>query len=173
MRKIHALLGVLLLAAISTTLVAKERAGAEVILAKKDGLVVKGELVAIKNDSVLLVDASGGGDSSIVISDIRSIKIVKGSKAGLGIAIGALVGGAAGALIGHEIGKPNGGLIDVSAAITVGGAAGGVFAGGLAGYLIGHHTKKGEILQFEGESPERIEAILGKLRSLARVPDFR
>lgn len=92
-----------------------------------------------------------------------------------GTIIGSLLGGGAGALIGAEIGKPKGRvvLVDYSTVITITSGAVGALVGAGGGYLIGSHKKKWEVFDIEGKSPEEIEISLEKLRSKARVPNFR
>ena len=78
------------------TLIAKERRGAELVVQKTDGQQVKGELITVKKDSLLLKDAGFGADVSLDVSDIKTIKIVRKSKGGLGALIGFGIGGAFG-----------------------------------------------------------------------------
>jgi hypothetical protein len=164
---------VLCLMALSGNLAAKERHGANTVITKKDGRAVKGELIAVKMDSILLLISPWGIDGSIGISDISSIRIAKKSKALIGAISGSLLGGLAGAYIGQEVGEYHGGLLDFSTAFTIIGGAIGVLAGGGGGLLIGSHVKDWEKFDIEGKSPEGIKMILERLRSRARVPNFR
>lgn len=70
---------------------AKERRGAQLIVTRLDGSQVSGELMAVKPDSLFLL--SGGKDLSVPLADVRTVRIVRRSRAGLG---GALVGAAIG-----------------------------------------------------------------------------
>ena len=162
---------VLCLMALSGNLAVKGRHGADTVITKKDGRVVKGELIAVKMDSILLLISPWGIDESIGISDISSIRIANRSNALVGAIWGSLLGGFAGAYIGQEVGEYHGGLLDFSTAFTIIGGAIGVLAGGGGGLLIGSHIK--ERFDIEGKSPEGIKMILERLRSRARIPDFR
>jgi len=64
MKKIIPLFLVFSLLALSGNLLAKERRGAELIVQKKDGQQVRGELITVKEHSLLLLD-SKGKDASI------------------------------------------------------------------------------------------------------------
>lgn len=173
MRKVRFMLCILCLVAVSGNLAAKERHGVDTIVTLTTGREVRGELIAVKKDSLVLLTSSSGMDASIEISDMRSIKIATKSNAVNGTIIGTLVGGGAGALLGSMIGKYRGGWFDFSTAFTVGGAAAGVVVGGVGGLLIGSHTKEWETFIIEKQPPGRINTILDKLRPKARVPDFR
>ena len=73
-----------------------EKKGAEIVIQKKDGQRIKGELIAVKKDSLLLMEERYGEDITVGIEDIEMIKIVKKSKAGMGALFGLLAGGAIG-----------------------------------------------------------------------------
>ena len=60
-------------------LAAKEKRGADLVVAKIDGSKVSGELIAVKPDSLLLLSA--GMDLSIPLVDIRDVRIVRRSHA--------------------------------------------------------------------------------------------
>ncbi len=64
---------------LSANLYAKERRGAKLIIKKKDGQQVEGELITVKPNSLLLLN-SEGKDVSVDIADIKVIRIVKKSK---------------------------------------------------------------------------------------------
>ena len=79
-------------------LLAKERRGARLLITKKDGQQIKGELIAVKESSLLLKEAESGADVSVDIGEIEVIKIGKKSKLLLGGGIGLIIGGGAGLL---------------------------------------------------------------------------
>jgi len=85
---------------VSGNLMAKERRGAELIIQKKDGQQVRGELIAVKENSLLMLVSEA--DVSIDISDIKVITIVKESKALEWAFLGVLVGGGIGTLLGYQ-----------------------------------------------------------------------
>ena len=81
-RKIVSLLLILCLVVLSTNLYAKKKRGAELIVQKRDGLEVQGELIAVKEDSLLIKEAKSEADVTVDVSDIRNIRVSKKSKAG-------------------------------------------------------------------------------------------
>ncbi len=173
MRKPGLLVCILCLGIASGNLAAKERRGADTIVATTNAREVRGELIAVRKDSLVLLTSNANIDEPISVSKIRSIKIAKKSNALNGAIVGLLVGGGVGALLGSEIGKYRGGLLDVSTAATIGGGLLGGLVGGGGGLLIGSHIKEWETYDMEGKSPESIQATMDRLRPKARVPDFR
>jgi hypothetical protein len=88
-----------LLLSLPTLLSARERRGANLVVVQKDGQTVKGELIAVKSDSLLLLNPAGM-DESVDIAGIRSIRIVIKSKGGTGFLIGFLAGAIGGGCVG-------------------------------------------------------------------------
>ena len=80
MRKTVAVLLVFSLLLISGRLYA-EKKGAEIVIHKMDDQQVKGELIAVKQNSLLLKESGSGVDVSVRVGDIRKVTIVKKSKA--------------------------------------------------------------------------------------------
>ncbi len=78
-KKFISLFLVFSLVMLSVNLYAKERRGAKLIITKKNGQQVKGELITVKPNSLLLLDTEGK-DVSVGIADIKVIKIVKKSQ---------------------------------------------------------------------------------------------
>ncbi len=103
MKKFTALFLVFSVLVLSGNLLAKERKGAELIVQIKGGQQVKGELITINKDALLLLDPEGA-DVRVDIDDISVIKIVKKSKTLLGVSLGLIAGVGAGALIGYSVG---------------------------------------------------------------------
>ena len=89
---------------LSANLYAKERRGATLIITKKDGQQIKGELITVKPNSLLLLDTEGK-DVSVDIADIKVIRIVKKSKVLQGLGFGLLIGAGLGALNGAVMSK--------------------------------------------------------------------
>ena len=139
-----------------------QKPGAKLVIKKKDGQQVKGELIAVKQNLLLLLDTEGK-DESIDIADIRIIRIVKKSKA---VKYGLLVGGGLGLIGGiSQIGEEVHGFIPTFIDGFIFGALIGVIAGAVAG------TDK--TIQIEGKSEAEIKEVLVELRKKARVPDFQ
>ena len=160
------------LLALSGNLHAKKK-GVELEILKKDGKQVRGELIAVKQSSLLLKESEKGTDESVDITDIGVIKIVKKSKAGTGAIYGGLIGFVLGVIILHATDSelandPEGGI---GANIISGllGGAGGSLLGAIAGVALIPDKK----IQFEGKSDSEIQEILEDLREKARIPDFQ
>ena len=85
-------------------LLAQERRGAMVVVTRKTGGQVAGELIAVRQDSLLLLSPVGK-DESVDIPDIWTIEIVRKHKAGSGFLIGFLAGGIAGGVLGSQWNK--------------------------------------------------------------------
>jgi len=168
MKKFTALLLIFSLMMLSVNLYAKKR-GAKLIITKLDGQLIKGELITVKPNSLLLLDAEGK-DVSVGIADIKVITIVKKSKATLGAGIGFLVCGGVGALIAPNL-QPwsNGRELGWTLLIGAIGGAGGLLIGGITGALLG--TDK--TIHFEGMTDLEIQKTLDKLSKKARIRDYK
>ena len=79
-KKFISLFLVFSLVALSGNLMAKERKGATLRIQKKDGQQVNGELIAVKKNSLLLLDAETSSDITIQITDVKAITIRKKSR---------------------------------------------------------------------------------------------
>lgn len=159
----------------STDLLARERKhGAELLIMKKDGQQLRGELIAVKQDSLILLVS--GIDSTVDIKDTRMIKVLKKSKFLKGAGIGFVIGGISGTLYG---------LLAMSGEdsdewanffrmlLTLVAAAGGGGIGFITGGVIGLLAGIDKTIEVEGKSDLEIIEILEKLRSRAHFPDYR
>ena len=155
---------------LSVNLYAKERRGAKLIVTKLDGQLIKGELIAVKPNSLLLLDTEGK-DESIDIADIRVITIVKKSKVGKGALYGLLIGGVIGVVEGIREGK-DGFIFSSSELAAMGGLVFGLL-GALLGAGIGAVVGKDKTIHFEGMTDSEIEEALEKLRKKARIRDYK
>lgn len=169
MKRLIALLLIFSIICLYGNMYAKERRGAELVIQKIDGLKVKGELIAVKRNSLLLKEAESGADWAVGVAEIKTITIVKKSKFWKGAGYGLLMGALTGAVIG---------LCARSGDISSGGAAGvgAAFFGGtgvLIGGIIGASSGKDKTILIEGMPPETIESHLETLRKKARVPNFQ
>jgi len=104
-KKFIALFLVFSLMMLSVNLYAKERRGAKVVITKTNGQQIRGELITVKPNSLLLLDTEGK-DVSVGIGDIKVITIVKKSKALVGATFRSFAGGGIGAVVVPLIGKP-------------------------------------------------------------------
>jgi gas vesicle protein len=164
------------LLALSVNLYAKERRGATLIIQGKDSQQIKGELITVKPNSLLLLDTEGK-DVSVDINDIKFVTIVKKSKFWKGAGTGALIGGGA-ALFLYLVSTPRSSgssrffgegfrtFVTLVAVILGGGV------GGLIGGIIGAATTD-ETIQIEGKADLEIKEILEKLRKKARIRDYK
>ena len=147
-----------------------ERKQGAIVITKKDGQQIEGELITVKPNSLLLLDTEGK-DVSIGIADIRVIRIVQKSKALLGAGIGLVVGGGGGALLalvmnaGHE-------PYTIQIRAWFAGILGGL-GGLLIGAIIGAGAGTDKTIHFEGMTDFEIEESLEKLRKKARIRDYK
>jgi hypothetical protein len=155
---------------LSTNLYAKERQGAKLQITKKDGIQIAGELITVKQNSLLLLDTEGW-DVSVGIADIRNIRILKKSKAGTGALYGLLIGGVFGVLDGIREGK-DAWLFSSSELAAMGGLVFGLL-GALLGAGIGAVAGTDKTIQIEGKSELEIREAMNKLSKKARIRDYK
>ena len=175
MKEFTALLLILSLVVLSGNLYAKERRGAELIITKKDGWQIEGELITVKPNSLLLLNTEGK-DESIDIADIKVITIVKKSKALVGATFGAFAGGGIGAVVVPLIGKPTPIIFSSMAAekkTILSGLFFGFIIGAVCGGLIGTDEGTDKTIQIEGMTDSEIREALDKLRKKARIRDYK
>jgi len=155
---------------LSANLYAKERRGAILIIIKKDGEQIEGELIVVKKNSLLLFV---GKDVSIDIEDIKIIRIVKKSKVLKGMGIGLLIGAGGGAILGYAQGDDYGTMAMTAEgkALAFGMAFG--FLGLLTGLGFGAAAGTDKTIQLEGMTDSEIKEALEKLRKKARIPDYK
>ena len=159
---------------LSVNLYAKERRGAKLIITKKDGQLIEGELITVKPNSLLLLNTEGK-DVSVGIADIKVIRVMKKSKALLGAGIGLVVGGGGGVLFPHAVNLaigPAEGFGDPWEYSGMIGICTGV-AGLLAGAIVGGLFGIDKTIHFEGMSDLEIEEAMDKLRKKARIRDYK
>ena len=159
------------LVALSGNLMAKERKGVTLSIQKKDGQKVRGELITVKPDSLLLLD-SEGVDVSVDIVDVKAIKIVKRSKAySLGLA--AFFAGGGGAAVAHSLLRKKSALGTEPSADFMGAAISVGAICGAAGIIIGMALGIDKTIKIEGKSDVEINAALEKLSKKARIPNYQ
>jgi len=173
MKKFISLFLVFSLMMLPTSLYAKKR-GAKLIVTKLDGQLIKGELIAVKPNSLLLLDTEGK-DVSVDIVDIKVIEIVKKlmEKAGLGAGIGALIGITVGTLIWSSSEFAEEEEMSFAGSLILGtlvGALPGALVGGIIGVAAGPGKRT---FQIEGMTNSEINKVLAKLRKKARIRDYK
>ena len=171
-KKFISLFLVFSLVLLSGNLYAKKR-GAELTIIKKDGHLIRGELIAVKEHSLLLL---AGIDVSIDIEDIKVIEIEKKSKVGKGALYGLLIGAGLGIMTGLISGDdpPGTWLLPMTAGqkAAIGGAAFGAL-GLLGGVLFGAAAGTDKTIQIEGMTDSEIQEAMDKLRKKARIRDYK
>jgi len=146
-------------------LLARGARGANLIVALKDGPSVAGELIAVKQNALVLISPSGK-DESVEISRISTITIAKRSKAGNGFLIGLLVGGIGGGVLGSQWNKGDEGYEGkaiLPGVLVVGGLC------GLIGLGIGAAAGSDKTIEFAGLSEAEARKVLDRLRGMARM----
>jgi hypothetical protein len=143
----------------SGALAAKERRGADLVITKTNRQQVKGELIAVKPSSLLLLDSQTDADVSVEIGEIAVIKRIKNSQA---LPLGIL-GLAAGVILGRQIAGED----DESGTVAVHLVSDA--AGAALGIIIGARMGKDKTIQIEGQPESVIKQILEDLRRQARV----
>jgi hypothetical protein len=147
---------------LSMPLAAKERKGADVIIQKTEGTQVRGELIAVKQASLLLLERDSEADVTVDVGEISVIRIVKKSKILIGGGLGAIICGGGLWLYGST--QSTFDFYDNWPILAL-VAAGGLVIGGIIGAVVGIDR----IIQTEGKPDAEIQKILEKLRKKARV----
>jgi hypothetical protein len=178
-KKLVALFFVFSLLFLSVDLCAKEKRGANIKIYKIktemkewpwEKADIRGELIAVKKNILLLKEKETGVDVSVDVSEIKSIKVMEGSTTLGDAALGALVGVLAGGLVGLAQPVGDGFLSELDRAANFGKyALVGVAVGGIGGALLGMD----ESLQIEGKSDWDVSRALEKLRKKARIRDYQ
>ena len=137
---------------------------------------IRGELIAVKKNSLLILESDSGSDVSVQINDVYEVKILKKSKKLAGGIIGFLTGvgiGIAASLIGWE--KWSWAPKDTKTKyriVIAGGVSGGVIAA-VAGGMIGAHKSRPETYRIAGKTHKEVTRILVRLRAKASVSNYK
>lgn len=161
----------------------KDRRGAEVKVRFLDGRVVRGELITVKPDSLLILDKYTGMDTSVELENIREVLIVKKSKFLKGAGLGLLIGSAGGGLLGYALGddpdpSPPEDFFSFSFSFSAEEKALGlgIFFGlisMIAGGFAGAGAGTDQPIMLYDSSRLLLELNLEKLRRQSRIPDYR
>ncbi len=151
-----------------------QKPGIRLVIQEKDDQQVRGELIAVKENSLLLKESDSGSDLSVDIKDIRTITIGKDTNFQSSVLFGLIMGAGFGAVSGIASGDDDPGLMSFTAedkALMYGAALGliGVVMGGIFGVMSGAD----KTIRMEGKSEAEIKKILEDLRKKARVPNFQ
>lgn len=168
MKKFIALFLVFSTLLLSGNMFAKERKGADLIIQRLDGTHVRGELIAVKQTSLLLLERDWGADVTVDIKDVGVINIEKKNtwkKAKKGFLIGSGLGivtmGVGGGIWGLDTSTK--GIFQMVAFVLFWGVS---FA---VKYALKPSIEIDKTFQFKGKSDSEIQEILEKLRKKARV----
>lgn len=170
-KKLISLLLVFSLVTLSGNLLAQEKKGANLRIQKNDGQKVVGELIAVKKDSLLLLDSETEADLSVDIKDVKVITIEKKSwmlELGIGgFLAGAAIRGIIHSSVERDVAEEEATAHQVQSLWAWGAIAG---AAGLAsGAVLGIN----QTIQIQGKSDVEIQDALEKLSKKAREPNFQ
>ena len=150
------------------------RKGSHVIIVKKDGGKMEGELIAVKRSSLLILGSRSGADESVDLSDIMTVEVQNRSKP----LTGMLIGAAAGTLVGlASKPEPPETTVEKVVAIFTGGDAMYVPVIALAGTTVGLTggllAGKDKSIRIDKLSAPGTNAALKYLAKRARVKGLR
>ncbi len=157
---------------LSGNLTAQARKGVKIEVETTEGQIIKGELISVKRDSLLLMDAETQADLSVKIVDVKAIMVNNKSRMlELGV-LGGLIGAAGQGLIQqtdkkttHSVGGDDDqDITQTSTSMALYGAI-GAGTGMLFGALVGMN----KVIQIEGRSDADVQKDLEKLSKKARV----
>jgi hypothetical protein len=160
-------LSLLILAAVLPADLAAEKRGAQLEIRMLDGRTIVGELIAVREDKLVLKDEATSADVTMSIIDVRTVtdKINADSHlGGIGALLGALGGMAVGSALGsakesEEKGFSSGG------GVFIGAFFGAMIGGGLVSLMTGR--ERGPHIYARGET--LMQDALIKLRSMAAI----
>lgn len=151
---------------------AKDRKkGADIIVQTKEGKSIKGELLTVKSDVIILMDSLNQTGITQKINEITKITIVKKGSFFKGMGLGLVIGGGSGALLGLASGDDKPGWFSMTAGqkAAVGGLGLGIISA-LTGGIIEAIKGIDETVVLEGRTPGEMSRILKKLNSKSRSP---
>ena len=164
LRRLTAVTLVLTVFCLPISLQAKGYRGSALIVTLKTGSQIRGELIAVKPDSLLLLGLDFK-DTSVAVADIAAIRIVRRSKAWQGLLYGSVPGAVGGAIYGATAADGDMGALAAVFCGVVFGAASGL-VGLAAGMASGMDTE----LVLAGLSDAETDKVLDKLNRQAREP---
>jgi hypothetical protein len=145
-------------------LAAAAREGAQVIVDLKSGERFSGELIAVRPDSILVLDRSGL-DRTCELGALTRLITKPGRRKAVGAALmGGLAGAVGGAAIGVAQAKGDSGMAAVGALVFA--PLGGVIGAFTASLIAGGRERT---YVFAGMTDQQREAAMVKLKAVARV----
>lgn len=141
---------------------AKERRGSTVVVTLIDGSKVKGELLAVKTDALLVYDSAAHQGKSIELQQVAKVKVLKTFWAQTGLLVGLGVGTGIAKLTYDDsnfyVDEMRSSLIIMT-----------IFT--LAGVVFGAVKSVPKKISLTGESSQSVQKTLEKLRRYAREKD--
>ena len=165
-KKLISLFLVFSLMMLSVNLYAKERQGAKISVLKKGGQKIKGELIAVKEDSLLLLESESGADVTVNVKDIIEIRTMKKLPFLTGASIGLIIGGAFGVMYVSAFSSEAGEMTGLGIGLLIAGST--ALVGGAIGQMAG--TRRYVITVM---TDLEIQAALDKLSKKARIRDYK
>ena len=157
----------------------REKSGAQLIVEKLDGLSIHGELIAVKQTSLLLKKRGSTQDTTVEISEIKSVKIRQKTRADIGFLAGAALGAVVGFAQGDDRpSRSHTGVATNPISFDLKLSAGTkaiIFGlgGGILGALIGGTSNREKKYFFKGMPEKTKDAYLNELRKKARIKSFQ
>ncbi len=148
----------------------RQSKGAQLLIVKEDGRVIEGELLAVKDSSLLLMTAAGGTEAKVDISEVNEIAVKKKKNALAGFVKGGLWGLIVGGTVSFLVYRAtlndgdgyNGFIFSLMGGLAI--AVPGSLVGGLP-EVLGKDYKK---IKVKGQSSPEIQQVLKKLQEKAR-----
>ena len=138
------------------------RKGSTVIVTMTDGSQVRGELLAVKKDSLLIYDEGAGRGENLELPQVAQVNVLKKSRVMRGFAIGLASGFAASVLIPHHHHHDDYGIIThLFLPVTI----------SCLGGIIGNQASIPKSFSLARVSPLAVKARLERLKSFARDQD--
>lgn len=148
-----------------------ERRGTDIEAMREDGTTVKGELVAVRPAALVVREIRSESYLFLDVSDVTLVSIPKTSR-GRGLLTGLIQGIFTGTITGDVV-SPKAASTSRRWPWWIGG---GLAGGGLGALLLGSvdvPTGEYETIPFAGRPKAELDAVLIRLRTLARIVDDR
>jgi hypothetical protein len=147
----------------------EEKPGAQLWIERTDGSILRGELLALQGEDLVIADKSSYEKVIVSFDEMKSIRIVKKSGFLKGIGLGLLTGGATGVLLGFAGGDDDPGWFSMTAGekAALGGLALGIIGTGIGG-LCGAVSGIDESIELSRLSENDKADVLSKLQKKSR-----
>ena len=141
---------------------AKTKRGALVVVAKSDGIQVRGELVSVQSDSLLVL--RGGDVLTIPRQKVHSVTLMRRSRMASSALRGFILGALPGVAWGINYGDS--GVHGIRTPVKAGAFTGGI--GLLIGLAVGHGEKVDSVVPFAGLDGPAADGNWNALRAHSR-----